>query len=126
MHRIAGVVIVSGALMRYGRMVVSVRQGADVPYQRERQQEQNPMETTGVPGATAWPQAYHRHGTRVKRAVAARSRACRASWQPRLTRSTSRPAGLGVADHVRAAGGAVARRARGFPRLAGRDGRGGR
>ena len=48
MHRIAG--IVSGALMRYGRMVVSVRQGADVPYQRERQQEQNPMETTGVPG----------------------------------------------------------------------------
>jgi hypothetical protein len=40
MHGIAGVVIVSGALMRYRRMVIAVRQGADVPYQRERQQEQ--------------------------------------------------------------------------------------
>lgn len=42
MHRIAGIVIASSALMRYGRIVVSVRQGADVPYQRERQQEQKP------------------------------------------------------------------------------------
>jgi hypothetical protein len=42
MHRITGVVIVSCALMRSGRMVITVREDADMPYQRKRQQEQRP------------------------------------------------------------------------------------
>jgi hypothetical protein len=39
-NTIAAVVIVSAPLMRHGGMVVAVRQGADVPYQRECQQDQ--------------------------------------------------------------------------------------
>jgi hypothetical protein len=67
MHRIVG--IVSGALMRYGRMVVSVRQGADVPYQRERQQKQKPDGDNRCTG----PRLHGRKGTTAEAAARSRS-----------------------------------------------------